>query len=99
MYFCVKFSDLKALFPLVYFMQNRDDRFQDCLGKVKLNNRSALSNGNWASWPISNFVLNKLCCANKGKMFLSQQKLSTWVVALGCWICMSHLNIWPCQNC
>ena len=30
----VIFSDLKALLPLVYFLQNREDGFQDYFGKV-----------------------------------------------------------------
>ena len=41
-YFYVIFSDLKALFPLVYFMQNREDRFQDYVGKVELNGTTVL---------------------------------------------------------
>ena len=76
MYFYVIFSDLKALFPLVYFMQNREDGFQDYFGKVWLNSEIAHSVGNWASRPIKNsVVLNKLLCAYQRK------QVSTWFVA------------------
>ena len=51
--FNVIFSGLKALFPLVYFMQG----FQDYVCKVKLNSESALSSGNLASRSITNYVV------------------------------------------
>ena len=33
------------------------------------------------------------------KGFYCDGNVSTWFVALCCWVCMSHLNIWPCKIC
>ena len=44
----------RGFFSLVYFMQNREDRFQDFLGGVQLNSECTLSSSNWTSRPKRN---------------------------------------------
>ena len=61
---------LETLFPLVYFMQNCEDGFQDYFGKTWLISKSALSSINWASPPITNaVVLTKYVVLTSEKRF------------------------------